>query len=209
MMPRQLVVMVKEPVAGRVKSRLAAGIGAVGAVAFYRHATAALVARVARPGEWRTLLAVTPDAAVTSRSWAPSLDRVGQGAGDLGDRMQRLMDRLPPGPVVVVGSDVPDIQALHIRHAFHLLGGAEAVFGPSPDGGYWLVGLRRRPRVPRAFAGVRWSSAHALADTLANLAGRRIAYLPTLSDVDTARDLAAAGGDHGRRVPGSRFSRPR
>ncbi|MGH6660397.1 MAG: DUF2064 domain-containing protein, partial [Rhodospirillales bacterium] len=64
------------------------------------------------------------------------------------------------------------------------LGRADAVFGPAADGGYWLVGLRRRPRRLRLFEGVRWSSEHALADTLANLGGRPHVLLETLEDVD-------------------------
>jgi glycosyltransferase A (GT-A) superfamily protein (DUF2064 family) len=60
------------------------------------------------------------------------------------------------------------------------------VFGPAADGGYWLVGLRRRPRLPRGlFERVRWSSAHALADTRAGLPkDTSVALLETLEDVD-------------------------
>ena len=68
------------------------------------------------------------------------------------------------------------------------LGSADAAFGPAADGGYWLVALSPR-RPARPFAAVRWSSEHALADTLANFSGRRIALLRTLHDVDTAADL--------------------
>jgi glycosyltransferase A (GT-A) superfamily protein (DUF2064 family) len=114
--------------------------------------------------------------------------------------MQRVMDRLPPGPVVIIGTDIPGIRATHIREAFRMLGRHDAVFGPSPDGGYWLVGLKRMPRVPRAFAGVRWSSAHALADTLRNLGALRVGQAARLADVDEAADLARLGGAHGRRI---------
>jgi glycosyltransferase A (GT-A) superfamily protein (DUF2064 family) len=114
--------------------------------------------------------------------------------------MQRIMEQMPPGPVVIVGTDIPALRPAHIAKAFSCIGRHDAVFGPARDGGYWLVGLRRRPRVVRAFGGVRWSSAYALADTLANIEGLRIAYLATLSDVDDARDLAASRGGFGRRV---------
>jgi hypothetical protein len=197
---RHLVVMVKEPAAGRVKTRLARGIGVVLATQFYRHATAAVLARVASPREWITILAVAPDAACRSRAWAASLARMSQGGGDLGARMQRVMDGLPPGPVLIIGSDIPGIRACHIRAAFRALGGSDAVLGPCPDGGYWLVGLKRLLRVPRAFGKVRWSSEHALADTERNLAGLRLARAAVLDDVDEAGDLAAARGRYGRRV---------
>jgi uncharacterized protein len=116
--------------------------------------------------------------------------------------MQRIMDRTAPGPVVIIGTDVPGIRTAHIRQAFRLLGRHDAVFGPATDGGYWLVGLRRRPRVPRAFAAVRWSSPHALADTLANLSGRSVARVAILSDVDTADDFARSTAVFGRHVLG-------
>lgn len=214
-----LVVMVKEPRAGRVKTRLARGIGRVAATAFYRHATAALLQRlgqqaftprpVATPSrggrnrgaaEWRIVLAVAPDIAAGSAVWPLAFDRVAQGRGDLGQRMQRIMDGLPPGPVVIIGSDCPDLRPHHIRSAFRALGTNDAVLGPASDGGYWLVGLKRFPRVPRAFDNVRWSTEHALADTEANLKGRRIAHLATLDDVDEAADLVRDGGRYSRRV---------
>ena len=68
------------------------------------------------------------------------------------------------------------------------LGAHDAVFGPAEDGGFWLVGFRRPRPLSSAFTDVRWSGPHALEDTLANLAGARIAFAPTLSDVDTGAD---------------------
>lgn len=192
--------MVKEPRAGLVKTRLARGIGVVPATQFYRTATAAVLSRVVREREWRTLLAVAPDAARSCRAWPMRTARVTQGRGDLGERMQRIFDRLPPGPVAIIGSDVPGIRAHHIRAAFAALGAHDAVLGPAPDGGYWLVGLRRRPTVPRAFRGVRWSGPHALDDTEMSLRGKRIARVATLADVDEAADWAIMGVIAGRRV---------
>lgn len=196
----RLVVMVKAPQCGLVKTRLGRGIGVVAATAFYRHATAATLARVGRDRRWITLLAVAPDRAAGSRFWPRHLGRCPQGAGDLGARMQRILDALPPGPVVIIGSDVPGIRPHHIAMAFRALGGSDAVLGPATDGGYWLIGLKRRPRVPRAFTGVRWSHAETLADNVAALAGLRIAMAGTLADVDEAADHAAAGRDAGRLV---------
>ena len=113
-----------------------------------------------------------------------------------------IMEGMAPGPVVIIGTDMPGIRAGHIRDAFRLLGRHDAVFGPATDGGYWLVGLRRRPRVPRIFQAVRWSSPHALADTLANLRGLSVARVAILSDVDTAEDFASSAAIAGRRVIG-------
>lgn len=115
--------------------------------------------------------------------------------------MQRLFQRLPPGPAIIVGGDIPAIRVAHVAHAFRLLGKSDAVFGRAPDGGYWLVGLRRSPRVLAPFAGVRWSGPHALADTLRNLEGRHIAFAATLSDVDTEENYRRLRGDWERLIP--------
>ncbi len=198
----RLVIMAKVPVAGRVKTRLGRKIGVATATRFARHATAAVLAHMGQRAAWRTTVAVTPDSGVAWRVWPRDVARVPQGHGDLGQRMQRIMDHAAPGPVVIIGTDVPGIRAAHIRAAFRLLGQHDAVFGPATDGGYWLVGLRRRPCVPRIFAAVRWSSPHALADSLANLRGRPVGRVATLPDVDTAADLARSAALAGRRIIG-------
>ncbi len=114
--------------------------------------------------------------------------RIAQGRGGLGRRMQRIFDRCGKGPLIIVGTDIPFITGEMIAQAFKALRRADAVFGRAEDGGYWLVGLRRSPKRLTPFENVRWSSPHALADTLKNLARRRIAFAATLFDVDTEAD---------------------
>ncbi len=196
----RLIVMVKAPQCGLVKTRLGRGIGVVAATAFYRNTTAATLARVGRDRRWITLLAVAPDRAAGSRFWARRLGRWPQRGGDLGSRMQRIFDTSPPGPVLIIGSDVPSIRPHHIAAAFRELGRSDAVLGPATDGGYWLIGLKRRPRVPRTFAGVRWSHPETLADNIAALGGLRVTMAATLDDVDEAADYAVAGRTAGRVV---------
>lgn len=185
-----LIVMVKEPRPGRVKTRLARDIGSVEAVWWFRHQTRSLLRRLDDP-RWRIALAVAPDReGLSSRVWPPGIPKIPQGSGDLGARMARLLTGHRHCPALLVGSDVPDLQASHIARAMRLLDRNDAVFGPSPDGGYWLVGLRNlRPAPPGFFKGVRWSSEHALSDSLATLPGLRIGFADTLSDVDTVADL--------------------
>ena len=186
-----LVVMVKAPGAGAVQSRLAAKGGIAEATRFYRVATAGRLVRLGRDPRWRPVLAIAPDAARAAPFWPAGIARIAQGPGDLGARMQRLLDHLPPGPVAIVGSDIPAIGADDIAAAFSALGRADLVFGPAEDGGYWLVGARRRPAVPRLFDGVRWSGPHALEDTLRNAGRRSVAFVETLADVDTLADYLA------------------
>ncbi|MFZ2018437.1 MAG: TIGR04282 family arsenosugar biosynthesis glycosyltransferase [Methyloceanibacter sp.] len=189
----RLVIMAKSPRRGAVKRRLATEIGEDAALRFYRSCFSHSVMRLAADKRWLTVLAVAPDQdrsspIVPSR---PRVQRLPQGKGHLGQRMQRLFERLPPGPVIIVGSDIPAIRPSHIAHAFQLLGRADVAFGPARDGGYWLIGMKRIPRVLTPFASVRWSGPHALADTLVNLKGKRVAFAADLNDVDTHQDYRA------------------
>ena len=188
-----MIVFVRAPRYGAVKRRLASGIGRRAAWLFYRECTAQLLRRVGDSRAWRTYLAVAPDRfAHEGRFWPGRLDRLAQGSGDLGTRLSRIIRSAPPGPVIIIGSDIPGIEHQHIAAAFSALEGHDAVLGPSPDGGYWLIGLRRRPSMIDPFRGVRWSSEHALADTVANFGRRhRVARLESLPDIDTAADHAA------------------
>lgn len=185
---KTLCIMVKAPVMGLVKTRLAREIGRSAALNAYRTMTAGLIRRLSTGAQWRLVLAVAPDRAQMSRAFPASVERIAQGGGDLGARMQRVIDRFrEEGPVAVIGSDIPGISRGHIRSAFKTLANHDAVLGPAEDGGYWLIGVgTRRPMTP--FANVRWSTEHALADTLANLKGARVGLIGQLPDVDTAME---------------------
>lgn len=185
-MQRTLILFARAPRLGGGKSRLARDIGAVAALRFERAMIARLLRRFGGDPRWRLSLAVTPDREVRRvRYWRQGIIAVGQGSGDLGARMSRALAALPPGPAVLVGADIPAVQARHIAAAFRLLGRHDLVFGPARDGGFWLIGARRRPRLPPLFARVRWSSPHALADTLAGLPrGVSVGFVETLEDVD-------------------------
>jgi glycosyltransferase A (GT-A) superfamily protein (DUF2064 family) len=178
---RHLIIFARLLRLGTGKRRLAAQIGPVEALRFQRWALSSLVRRLGRDPRWTTWLAVTP---ARGGPWPNGIPVIAQPKGDLGLRMAGVASMLSPGPVLIVGSDIPDIRPRHIAAGFAALGNHDAVFGPALDGGYWLVGLKRRPRFIDPFDGVRWSSRHALADTLVNLAGRSIALLDTLDDID-------------------------
>ena len=185
-----LIIMVKEPRPGRVKTRLGRDVGMTVAAWWFRRQTASLLRRIRDP-RWNVWLAVSPDReGLQSKIWPADIPRIPQRQGDLGQRMARVM-HAAGGPVCVIGADIPGITRPHIAAAFRALGNHDSVFGPAPDGGYWLVGLKRaNPLPPTLFQNVRWSSAHALSDTIASLPGQRIAQVATLADVDTARDIS-------------------
>jgi rSAM/selenodomain-associated transferase 1 len=195
-MKRHLVIFARAPQPGRVKRRLACAIGTLETARFYRAILADLLARMTGRAGWQLWLFVTPDTALRHPAWHAHGRRLSvrpQGPGDLGQRMLKPFRTLPPGPVVLVGSDIPAMRPSHIAHAFGLLARNDLVFGPASDGGFWLIGARRRRPLPRdLFAGVRWSSPHALADTRRNIpATVPVGLAATLDDIDTADDLSA------------------
>ncbi|ADM08494.1 hypothetical protein PB2503_02077 [Parvularcula bermudensis HTCC2503] len=179
--------MAKPPLIGRVKTRLARDIGAVSAVGFYRWSVHRLLTRLARPRQWRLVLAVNERAARRYACWpAGTVERCAQGRGNLGDRIGHVCAQFGAAPCVVIGTDSPQIDPWLIERAFAALGGHDAVFGPAEDGGYWAIGVNHGAALPDLSA-VRWSTPKALEDSLAAFrAQARIATLPTLVDVDDA-----------------------
>lgn len=182
--------MVKEPRPGRVKTRLGRDLGMVPAAWWFRHQTRNLLRRIEDP-RWHVVLAVSPDReGLNSRVWPAHLERWAQGTGRLGDRMARMLYLAKGAPACVIGADIPGITRPHIAQAFKTLGKHDAVFGPAPDGGYWLIGLKHPARQSRDFLqGVAWSTETALTDSAATLPNHRIAHIATLRDVDTIDDL--------------------
>ena len=192
---RHLVLFLRAPRYGVGKRRLAAEVGDLAALRFERGMLDLLARRLGRDRRWRLRLAVTPDKAPVraiggTRLWPRGMPIAAQGRGDLGSRMRRALADCPPGPTVLIGADIPAVSAHHIAVAFHLLGTHDLVFGPAEDGGFWLVGARRCPRLPPLFGRVRWSGPRALADVLTNLPQRiSVGFAARLEDVDNGAAL--------------------
>jgi rSAM/selenodomain-associated transferase 1 len=193
---RHLILFAKAPKVGTVKSRLAKDIGLVPAWRFYEQTLRQLITRLSNGPGWSTSIAVTPDEFVPEAlrvlQIPDGVSVVPQGAGDLGIRMAGVLDRYPGMARILVGVDIPAIQAAHIDEAFDRLSGTDLIFGPAVDGGFWLVGSRL-PRLPTGlFDNVHWSTAHALADTLKNVpATARVSTASTLADVDDKAALTS------------------
>ncbi len=189
------LVFVRAPEAGRVKTRLAASLGAEGALRVYRRlAEHALREARALGGEVRVHF--TPaDAGAEVRAWLGDGPRyLPQSAGDLGARMEaafRAAFEAGADRVVIIGSDLPGLSAALLRRAFDALESHPAVIGPARDGGYYLLGMRAT--IEGLFDGIPWSTTEVLARTLERLgaAGIEPALLDTLSDVDELDDLPA------------------
>ncbi len=180
-----VIIFAKQPQLGQVKTRLARSIGLVQARRLYCHLLDNSIARLGRRQPWRLTLAVTPDGA-RWRRWPQALPWLNQGQGDLGQRMERALRAQARPRALIVGSDVPGLSAAAVRQALELLRRHDFVFGPSADGGYWAIGWHRRAAWPQgALRTVRWSSPHALADSVRSLGpGRQTAYARPLDDLD-------------------------
>ncbi|WP_248959903.1 TIGR04282 family arsenosugar biosynthesis glycosyltransferase [Sphaerisporangium perillae] len=198
----QVLVIAKEPVPGRVKTRLTPPYTAEEAADLAAAALTDTLGAVARVPAAGRVLAL--DGA--PGPWVPAgftvLPQRGQG---LDERLAAAFDdahRLLPEPIVLVGMDTPQVTAEMLSSALSLLDTCDAVFGPATDGGFWLLGLR----VPRAdlLLGVPMSEPHTGAAQLARLreAGLSVARMPRLTDVDTAADAAEVAAA----APGSGFA---
>ncbi|GAB3587040.1 TIGR04282 family arsenosugar biosynthesis glycosyltransferase [Hymenobacter daeguensis] len=195
-----LLVFARVPALGRVKTRLAAGVGEARALATYHELLAithqAIVAAAVPATVWLADAATAHPTAEEARHW-PDLAARCQPAGDLGTRMAAAFAAaFAAGAerVAIIGTDCPGLEAAHLREAFVQLEAHDVVLGPATDGGYYLLGLRQLR--PELFQHKAWSTGSVLADTLADARrlGLRVALLPELRDVDTAEDLAAWRG---------------
>lgn len=196
----QIYIFAKPPRIGLAKTRLAEGLNS--SVTARRIATAlqAKTVRAALRGPWETVLYTAPDRELANSLggiWPVHLERRSQGPGSLGDRLAKGLREARPGPVLFIGSDAPDISTALLREAVRTLSRNDAVFGPTPDGGFWLFGINKSARTPDPFRKVRWSSPHAMEDVWANLPeAARIGVLPQLIDIDSAEDWDLWQGRH-------------
>lgn len=190
-----VLVFLRAPERGRVKTRLAAGIGAEAALAVYRRLAEHTVAEALGAGA-AVRAHVTPDeAAEQVAAWLGEGPLyLPQGTGDLGGRMERAFAEAFAagyGPVAIVGSDLPGLSADLLRRALALLEHHDAVVGPAEDGGYYLLALREP--CAALFREVPWSTERVLPVTLQRLreAGLGAVTLEELRDVDEVEDLPA------------------
>jgi rSAM/selenodomain-associated transferase 1 len=194
----RLLVFAKPPVAGLVKTRLAASIGSDAALRVYRDLllrtlrVAALARRAGIVSEVEMWAAPeAPPGALASWGEQHGFALRTQRGADLGERMAHAASvSLAQGaPAIIIGTDAPDLDVAYLARASAALQSNDAVVGPAEDGGYVLIGVSRELPI---FTGVPWSTPQVLARTRERLAGAgaRWTELPTTWDVDTADDYA-------------------
>jgi hypothetical protein len=199
----RLLIFLKEPMPGQVKTRLAASVGPQAAADIYRACVEQTLGRL-RGFAPRTTLCVDPPGALEQvRAWLGDgwALRPQSGSG-LGERLAEATGRAfaeGAGRVVVVGTDSPWLGAEEVAGAFARLKRHDAVLGPAEDGGYYLIGLSRP--CPGLFEGIAWGSERVLAQTeaRAHALGLRVASLPRGYDIDELEDLQRWLTDERRR----------
>jgi uncharacterized protein len=204
-----VIFFARLPVLGKVKTRLAAGVGAAAALHFYDCCASSALQEAARwkaNGQGGESCLALSDAADLG-GVATWLSRIGVGStvttwaqpggADLGARLHASFSHAfarGAQRVVVCGSDVPDLDAEVLRTAFQLLRSTDAVLGAAHDGGFYLLGLRSAP-APSLFEDVPWSTSQACACVRTRALAAQLTVcadsLPMLRDVDTRADLAA------------------
>ncbi len=187
--PTPIAVFARAPRAGRAKTRLIPALGREGAAELYRAFLIDTLRTVQREQQFSvTVWAASAQDAAELESELGTATRI-QADGDLGMRMEAALTAglERSDCALVVGSDCPTLPSRLLREAVWALAEADVVLGPSIDGGYYLIGVRGEafPLGPD----VRWSTRHALADTLRFAKGRRVAQLRPWYDVDTPEDL--------------------
>jgi rSAM/selenodomain-associated transferase 1 len=191
----ELAVFVRPPTVGKAKTRLASLLGDRGAAELYGafvEDVLGLCTRVRAAGHVDVAIwsAGTPDQAVARWAEQHGATLHTQPRGDLGVKLGAAFEEALPRyeRVVVIGSDIPTLPLSLVIAAFDSLERAQLVLGPANDGGYYAIGGSHG--IQPSFESVRWSSVHALGDTLAANASLTVAMIPPWYDVDDPDDLS-------------------
>ncbi|MCP5264507.1 MAG: TIGR04282 family arsenosugar biosynthesis glycosyltransferase [Burkholderiaceae bacterium] len=202
-----LVVFAREPVRGRVKTRLAAEVGERAAYVAYRallRRSLRLALESGRLHGYRVVIAADIHQCNLAGTWLHGQAQrhdvriLAQEGADLGARMLLAMrasvgGESDPTPVVLIGCDSPILDLARVEQAFSILGRRDAVLTPTEDGGYVLVGLRdpSDTRIARLFEGIDWGSDRVARQTVdaAKSNGFTLGFTASAWDVDHAADL--------------------
>ncbi|WP_405251573.1 TIGR04282 family arsenosugar biosynthesis glycosyltransferase [Dokdonia sp. Asnod3-C12] len=184
-----LLIFTRNPELGKVKSRLAKGVGQENALEIYKTLlshTKDVVATLNCTKRVGYSVQVRPD-----DMWDNAIfEKFQQEGEDLGVRMHNAFDQAFTDGydnVLIVGSDLFDLRASHINEAFDALQSNDAVIGPAQDGGYYLLGMNKL--VKEVFYNKEWGGDTVFKSTMDNLATVKTHQLETLNDIDFAEDL--------------------
>lgn len=191
----RLLFFVKQPLAGKVKTRLAAEVGECAAVELYKSFILNMISAFDVLDVKVNIFVYPADGCGWFERWLEGgYSYFGQSGLDLGERMKNAFEEVfgcGVERVVLVGSDVPELGASYIREALESLETCDAVIGPAFDGGYYLIGFGRGGFLPEVFDNIEWSTDKVFAQSIEILRehGRKIHVMGEMGDIDTAEDL--------------------
>lgn len=196
MIPTAVILFLRAPEKGKVKTRLSRDFGKGFVLDLYKAFVLDLLNEI-EPGQPLFLFFHPMEKQFLLEQW---LGRdyvcIGQQGKDLGQKMAHAFETVFDkgfDRAVLMGTDIPEMDKAGIRHAIKSLKQTDAVIGPSTDGGYYLIGLNRKVFSNFIFNHIQWSTPVVLDQTLAGLSDRFISYtlLEPLDDIDTVQDLSA------------------
>ncbi|SMF06391.1 TIGR04282 family arsenosugar biosynthesis glycosyltransferase [Desulfovibrio gilichinskyi] len=193
-MNKALLIFVKLPIAGKVKTRLGKDVGNTQAALFYAAFVEDLLARVDK-SEIETLIFFDPEEPASEyNKWLGNRRLIPQRGKDLGKRMlNAFIDAFKLGydKCVLIGSDLPDLSTSTIKKGLAVLGKYPACIGPAKDGGYYLIGFQAETLTEIPFTNICWSTPHVFEQTMQKFKSAKLEpyVLPEHSDVDTLEDL--------------------
>lgn len=198
-----VIVMVKYPLAGSVKTRLGREIGRENACELYREFVRIML-ETCRISGFDVVVSCHPDHPVSDfREWlGPEFQYMVQQGPDLGHKMRDAFEQafiLGYDRVILTGSDLPHLPGATIQKAAQKTGTCDVVIGPALDGGYYLVAMTEDTFFPGMFDDIPWSTANVLDITLEKLAASRrsVFLLTAMRDIDTLADLTAVSAETG------------
>lgn len=191
-----LLIFVKQPQLGKVKTRLAATVGDWQALCIYLKLLERTRA-ITYPLQCDKTVCYTPEVQHDDLWEASHYDKFRQPEGDLGERMrQAFAEGFARGydRICIIGSDCYELTTAIVEQAWKALEDHDVVIGPSTDGGYYLLGMRQLHS--ELFRNKHWSTPSVYTDTIADLTTQQLRWvaLPELTDIDEVADLRAMAG---------------
>ena len=181
-----LIIFARRPEISIGKSRLKNKIGkSLGANFYYRNLLKTII-KINTDKRINLKLCVTPDSALLNwpKSIFPKIRRVPQGPGDIGEKMWRVFSK-NPNKIIIIGSDILNINSRIILNAWKKLYTSNIVFGPAEDGGFWLIGISQSKKIKGLFNNVIWSQHDTLEQVKKNInCSQKISFVKTLKDID-------------------------
>lgn len=184
-----LLIFTRNPEFGKVKKRLAAGIGDEAALKIYNHLLqhTCEISKNLQVEKWVFYSEEIPQQDIFIEG---NFRKKLQQGRDLGERMKDAFNRgfeADFSNIIIIGSDIYDLTEEDLKMAFLALDDNDYVMGPAQDGGYYLLGMRKE--TPRLFSNKEWSTANVFKQTLEDLKQEKLKLLPVRNDIDTFEDM--------------------